>query len=102
MEHFETLRQTKAGRIINIAVTVSAIKDAAGQVIGMSKVARDITGRKKAEEIAGIAAAAAIHLGRAFGPIAILNEAGCIIAVNAMWQNFATANDFMGWGSGWA
>lgn len=101
VEHFETLRQTKAGRIINIAVTVSAIKDAAGQVIGMSKVARDITGRKKAEEqlresqrlLQSTLDALSAH-------IAILNEAGCIIAVNAMWQNFATANDFMGWGSG--
>jgi PAS domain S-box-containing protein len=50
MEHFETLRQTKDGRLINISVTVSPIKDAAGKVVGVSKVARDITERKQAEE----------------------------------------------------
>jgi len=50
IEHFETLRQTKNGRLIEVSVTVSPIKDAAGHVIGMSKVARDITERKHNEE----------------------------------------------------
>jgi PAS domain S-box-containing protein len=50
IEHFETLRQTKDGRLIDVSVTVSAIKEAAGKVIGVSKVARDITVRKRAEE----------------------------------------------------
>jgi PAS domain S-box-containing protein len=50
VEHFETLRQTKDGQLINISVTVSPIKDATGKVIGASKVARDITERKRAEE----------------------------------------------------
>ena len=50
VEHFETLRQTKDGRLIDVSVTVSPIKDATGQVIGVSKVARDITERKQAEE----------------------------------------------------
>jgi PAS domain S-box-containing protein len=49
-EHFETLRQTKDGRLIDVSVTVSPIKDAMGKVIGVSKVARDITERKAAEE----------------------------------------------------
>ncbi len=50
VEHFETLRQTKDGRLINVSVTASPITDADGRVIGVSKVARDITGRKRAEE----------------------------------------------------
>ena len=50
VEHFETLRQTKSGRLIDVAVTVSPIKDATGKVIGASKVARDITERKRTEE----------------------------------------------------
>lgn len=50
VEHFETLRKTKDGRLINISVTASPIKDATGRVIGVSKVARDITERKQAEE----------------------------------------------------
>jgi PAS domain S-box-containing protein len=50
VEHFETLRQTKDGRLIDVSVTASPIKDAEGKVIGVSKVARDITERKAAEE----------------------------------------------------
>jgi PAS domain S-box-containing protein len=49
VEHFETLRKAKGGRLIDVSVTVSPIKAATGEVIGVSKVARDITARKKAE-----------------------------------------------------
>ncbi|MEY2429153.1 MAG: two-component system, chemotaxis family, CheB/CheR fusion protein [Verrucomicrobiota bacterium] len=49
-EHFETLRQTKAGRLIDVSVMVSPIKDASGKVIGAAKVARDITTHRLAEE----------------------------------------------------
>ena len=48
--HFETQRRAKDGRLIDISLTVSAIKDAAGKVIGFSKVARNISERKEAEE----------------------------------------------------
>jgi light-regulated signal transduction histidine kinase (bacteriophytochrome) len=50
VDHFETLRQTKDGRLINVAITISAIKDAAGEIIGVSKVAHDISDRKAAEK----------------------------------------------------
>ena len=49
VEGFETLRQTKDGRLIDISVTASPIKDVNGKVIGVSKVARDITERKRTE-----------------------------------------------------
>jgi PAS domain S-box-containing protein len=49
-DHFETIRLAKDGRQLNVSITVSPIKDSAGQVIGASKVARDITERKRAEE----------------------------------------------------
>ncbi|MDX2108651.1 MAG: PAS domain S-box protein [Verrucomicrobiota bacterium] len=48
--HFETVRLAKDGRRIDVSVTVSPIKDSAGQVVGASKVARDITEHKRAEE----------------------------------------------------
>ena len=51
VDHFETERKTKDGRTINISLTVSPIKNAAGQIIGASKVARDITERKRQEEL---------------------------------------------------
>lgn len=47
IDHFETERITKYGKIINIAVTISPVKDSKGKVIGASKIARDITEQKR-------------------------------------------------------
>ncbi|HEY6804499.1 MAG TPA: PAS domain S-box protein [Pyrinomonadaceae bacterium] len=49
VEHFETQRIRKNGTLIDVSVTVSPITDSAGRVVGASKVARDISARKKAE-----------------------------------------------------
>ena len=52
VEHYETVRQRKDGSLINISLTVSPVKDNKGNVIGASKIARDITERKRnAEQI---------------------------------------------------
>ena len=48
IDHFETVRLTKDGRPLDISLTVSPVRDAAGTIIGVSKVARDITERKRA------------------------------------------------------
>lgn len=48
--HYDTIRLTKDGRMIPVSVTISPIYDAAGTVIGASKIARDITQRKQNEE----------------------------------------------------
>lgn len=48
--HFETVRVAKDGRQIPISLTVSPIKDHDGQIIGASKIARDISERKQAEK----------------------------------------------------
>jgi PAS domain S-box-containing protein len=50
VRHIETVRKTKDGRLINVSVTASPIKDAADRVIGVSKVGRDITELKRAEQ----------------------------------------------------
>ena len=47
--HFETVRLTKDGRRIDVSLTISLIKDHEGRILGISKSARDITERKKAE-----------------------------------------------------
>jgi len=49
MDHYETIRRRKDGRLIDISVTVSPIRDRDGKIIGASKVARDITERKRLE-----------------------------------------------------
>jgi PAS domain S-box-containing protein len=50
IDHFETMRITKGGERINISLTISPLRDTAGQIIGAAKVARDITARKRTEE----------------------------------------------------
>jgi PAS domain S-box-containing protein len=50
LDHFETVRRAKDGRQLNVSITVSPIKNSTGEVIGASKVARDITEQKNAEE----------------------------------------------------
>ncbi len=51
VEHFETVRLRKDGAAIDISATISPIKDARGAIVGASKIARDITERKRAEQI---------------------------------------------------
>ena len=48
-DHFETIRVTKDGRELHVSLTISPIKDARGNIVGASKIARDITDRKLAE-----------------------------------------------------
>jgi two-component sensor histidine kinase len=50
VDHFETVRRRKDGSLIDISLTVSPIRDQMGQIIGASKIARDITARKQVEE----------------------------------------------------
>ena len=49
VDHFETVRLRKDGKSIDMSVTISPVKDAAGRVIGASKVGRDISERKQTE-----------------------------------------------------
>jgi hypothetical protein len=49
VDHYETIRRCKDGRLIDVSVTVSPIHDARGKIIGASKVARDITELKRLE-----------------------------------------------------
>ncbi|MDO6430544.1 PAS domain S-box protein [Flavitalea sp. BT771] len=51
VDHFETKRVTKYGVILDISLSISPIRDSKGQIIGASKIARNITGQKEAERI---------------------------------------------------
>ncbi|HXU15432.1 MAG TPA: PAS domain S-box protein [Terriglobales bacterium] len=53
IEHYETIRVTKAGKNVNVSLTISPIKDSTGKVVGYSKIARDISERKRAEQELG-------------------------------------------------
>jgi len=47
VDHYETVRQRKDGTLIDVALTVSPVRDSEGAVVGASKIARDITERKR-------------------------------------------------------
>lgn len=49
VEHFETIRVTKDGRQVAVSLTVSPVKDSSGRIIGASKVARDVSERRRGE-----------------------------------------------------
>jgi PAS domain S-box-containing protein len=61
VDHYETLRQRKDGSLINISLSVSPVKDTQGKVIGASKIARDISERKRSEAQITILAREAEH-----------------------------------------
>lgn len=51
VEHFETERVRKDGSRLDVSITLSPIKDASGRIIGASKIARDITDRRRADRM---------------------------------------------------
>ena len=50
VDHFQTVRRRKDGSFLDVSLTISPVRDASGRVIGASKVARDITAQKQAEQ----------------------------------------------------
>lgn len=51
VDHFETIRMRKDGRLLDISVTISPIRNDLGRVVGASKVARDITDLKEIDRV---------------------------------------------------
>ncbi len=51
VEHYETLRRHKEGHCLVVSLTLSPVRDDAGRLIGISKIARDITQQKEREEL---------------------------------------------------
>jgi PAS domain S-box-containing protein len=49
VDHFDTVRRRKDGTLLQISLTISPVKDTRGKIVGISKIARDITERKHAE-----------------------------------------------------
>ena len=50
VDHYETIRVRKDGSMVDVSLTVSPLRDFSGRIIGASKIARDISARKAAEE----------------------------------------------------
>ena len=67
IEHYQTVRRRKNGRLIDISLTISPIKDSKGRIIGASTIARDISRQKRMEE-------KIIHLTRVLRSIRNINQ----------------------------
>jgi PAS domain S-box-containing protein len=61
VDHYETVRQRKDGSLIDISLTVSPIKNRSGEIIGASKISRDITQRKRSDAQIAVLAREAEH-----------------------------------------
>jgi PAS domain S-box-containing protein len=61
IDHYETIRRRKDGSLIDVSLTISPMRDGAGKAVGASKIARDITERKRGEAQISILAREAEH-----------------------------------------
>lgn len=50
VEHYQTKRKTKDGRVLSISLSVSPIRDTAGRIVGASKIARDVTEQERSQQ----------------------------------------------------
>jgi PAS domain S-box-containing protein len=77
IENFETVRQAKGGRRIDVALSIRPVRSRSGEIIGVSKVTRDLTAQKFAEEKFRLAVEAAPC------GIVMTKRSGAIVMVNA-------------------
>ena len=114
LEHFETVRVRKDGSRVDVALTISPVKDATGRVIGASKVARDITERKQAEERERQITAKAVAAKAKFQAVfeqttvfaGIMTKEGILVEANRLFLDACgyRAEDVLGkqfWETGW-
>jgi PAS domain S-box-containing protein len=51
IEHYETIRRCKDGRLVDVSLTISPMRDTHGTIVGASKIARDVTAHKRAQAL---------------------------------------------------
>ena len=84
VERHETVRQRKDGSLVDISLTVSPIRDETGRIVGASKIARDITTRKQAEERQRLLTAELSHrVKNLFAVVQVLAERSAAKATSA-------------------
>ncbi len=101
VEHFDTVRLRSDGQKVFVSLTISPIRNAEGQIIGASKIARDITKQKKAEERLRESEERFIQLGNAISQLAWMAQPdGHIDWYNDRWYEYTgtTFQQMEGWG----
>jgi len=81
VSHFETIRRRKNGSLIDVSLTISPIKDESGRIVGISKICRDITETKRAEERFRLAVESAPSA------MIMVDDRGNIVLANAQAEN---------------
>ncbi|HEX5761190.1 MAG TPA: PAS domain S-box protein [Thermoanaerobaculia bacterium] len=103
IEHYETVRVAKDDRRLDISLTASPLRDAEGRIVGASKVARDVTERRRAEE-ALQASERRFRTLTAHAPAGIFlaDPDGNCLFVNERWCEMAGLSPEEAQGRGWA
>jgi len=103
VEHYETVRQRKDGTQFEVSLTVSPVKDATGRIVGASKIARDISERKRHQEALRTSEERfRLLAGNAPVGIFLSDESGACVFVNARWSDMAGLSPSQAMGNGWA
>jgi PAS domain-containing protein len=101
IDHYHTVRVRKDGSLIDISLTVSPIRDAQGQIVGASKIARDISLQKRVDA-ALKASDARFHVMADSAPVLIwmADTTRGFIWLNKYWQDFTgrPAEEDLGFG----
>ena len=85
IDHYETVRLTKDGRPLDVSLSISPIRDQSGRIIGASKIIRDVTARKEADEALAAATAKFESVFNQSGIFAgILDTDGNVRDINAL------------------
>jgi PAS domain S-box-containing protein len=102
IEHYETVRVAKDGRRLDISLTISPLRDAEGRIVGASKIARDVTERKRAEE-ALRASEQRFRTLTAHAPVGIFltDRGGNCLFVNECWCQISGLSPEEALGQGW-
>jgi PAS domain S-box-containing protein len=94
IEHFETVRRRKDGQEVDISLTISLIKDQTGKIIGVSKIARDITERQRAkaeqEQLLNVLKDALARVKTLYGLLPICASCKKIRSDEGYWKNIET------------
>ena len=94
IHHYETVRRRKNGTLIDVALSVSPVRDFDGNLIGASTIARDITERRKTEEAFRQSERLVNStMNSLTAQLCVVDDMGQILATNKRWNKFAKDNN---------